>query len=295
MPATYSTKRSIKHPFQTFVETTDGTFPGSGTGTAFPFATLEFEIDGQYIDVGQVGPEDLLALIRGNKISRVRLSTVLSADTWNLLKWLATKIDFDTPSDTPAESRSGLFSVRFGSNVNYIKILGMKPESGDLKVESGKPIEFAVTFSVMDINDPTTTAPVGVTLATAFPSGAVYHHKNAALSFNGTSITVKSFNCSINRGTEEETVIGQETPYGNQAMFLDATGQFSGLWGVNASPLTDFNADTKGSMVLTFAASKTLTFNAKLLKQKVSVDNKGSGGIPMMWDFKYIDGMTVAA
>lgn len=293
--ANFATAKKIKHPFQTLVETTEGEFPTSGNFTAFPVATIELDVDGQYVDVGQIGPEDLLALIKGNKISKVRISSVLNADTWNLLKWACQKIDFDTPTNTPAESRSGLFSVRFGANVNYIKILGMKPVSGSPKIDAGKPDEFSAEFECVDVVDPTTTAPTVVVLATAFPSGTVYYHKNASLVFNGQTITFKTLTLTANRGTQAEVVAGQENPYGVQAYELNVAGSFTALWGVNSSPLTDFNADTKGSMVITFHTDKTLTFNAKLTKQKISVDNGAKGAVPQAWDFKYVDGMTVSA
>lgn len=294
--ASFATARKIKHPFQTLVETSEGEFPGSGTMTAFPVATIEFEIDGQFVDVGQIGPEALLALIKGNVISRVRLTSALTADSWNLLKWLATPMDFDTPTNTPAESRSGLFSIRLPTTVTYIKLLGMKPIQGSVKISPGSPHEFSCEYTCSGgIADPTTSAPAGVTLATAFPSGAVYHAKNASLSFNSNTITFKELNITINRGTEDETVAGQELPYGSQAYMLDAAGNFTALWGINSSPLTDFNADTEASMVITFHTSKTLTFDAKLTKKKTSVDNKSNAAAPEIWDFKHIDGMTVAA
>lgn len=293
MPQT-TTHRKIKHPLQSFVETTEGQFPVTGTGVAYPFATLELEVDGQYQDVGQCGPEELLTLVKNTEINTFRITAPINADIWDLIKWFTKPLNFDSPSGTAAESRSFLFSIRLNGIINYIKMLGVKPKSYSAKITGGRVDEVTFEFSCVDIADPTTSAPTGVTLATVFPSGAVYRGGQASLSFNGQSITFKELTLNVNRGTEGDEVAGQDIVYGNQVYMLDVAGSFTALWGVNSSPLTDYNADTEASLEITFAASKTITFNAKLTKRKNSLDNGSSVAAPEIWDFKFIDSMAVS-
>ncbi len=58
----------FQHPLQYIEETTlgEGVTPTSGSTTATPpVQTLSLNIDGQFIDISQVGNEDMASIIQG--------------------------------------------------------------------------------------------------------------------------------------------------------------------------------------------------------------------------------------
>lgn len=287
MSSVLTTARLVKKPLQWIAEVTEGTFPTSGTLTTVPFSNLEFNIDGQHVDVAQVGPEDFLTSVKGATMKDFRITGPM-LDT-DLLKWLINAQNFGTPTGTISESRSFLTSIYLNGTENYLKFTGVKPKSGSLKMERGKPHELSIDFQCMDISDPTTSAPTGVTISTTFPTGTVYHHKSGAdFSWNGSSVVARSVTININRNTTQEEVLNSYTPYAILPHQRDMTANVEGLW-VGNTLLTDFNSDTARQAIFTVSTtgSKTITCaTAKLTKSNIPIDSGDSSAVPQNWDMR---------
>lgn len=287
MSAVATTARLVKKPLQWIAETVEGTFPTSGTLTTVPFSNLEFTIDGQHVDVAQVGPEDFLTSIKGVPVEEFRITGPM-LDT-DLVKWLVNAQNFGTPTGTISESRSFLTSIYLNGTENYLKFTGVKPKSGSIKMERGKPHELSIEFVCMDIADPTTSAPTGVTISSTFPTGTPYHHKSgASVSWNGSTIPARSITLNINRSTSAEEVLDSYTPYTVLPHMRDMTANISGMW-LGNTLLTDYNSDTARQAIFTLTSTgpKTITCaTAKLLKSNIPIDAGDTEAVPQNWDMR---------
>ncbi len=287
--------RKVKKPFQILAETTEGQFPASGTFTSIPVKTLEIEKDGEYTPVEQIGPEDLMDIVRGNPKTKVR-TTGPMIDT-ELLKRLMNPANDTTPAGTVSESVSGLFSmlVDTGSGLQetYFKIVGMRPESGTPKFEKGKPHELSVVWSCLDWLAPTTTAPTVVVMQSTFPSGPVWRHKDMganAFQYNGVTIPVRSISIDVQRGTEVDEILGQEVGYGQQPYTRVMKATVSMLY-VAGDLLSDFNTQyTNRSYTITVNSTgpKTITGNCRVLKPKLPLDASSKEAIPQEWEIQLL-------
>lgn len=289
-----TSSRKVKRPFQILAETNEGEFPGSGTFTSIPVKSIEIEKDGEYTPVEQIGVEDLMDIVRGNPHTTVRTVGPM-LDTVQLMRLINAANDA-SPTGTVSESVSGLFSmlrdVGSGLVETFFKLVGMRPKSGTPKFEKGKPHELAIVWSVLDWLAPTTSAPGGVTMQAAFPSGTVLRHTHmgaAAFVWDGDNIPVRSISLNVDRGTEVDDILGQEVGYGQQPYGKTVTATVSMLY-VTDDLKTDFEADATKAYTITVNSTgpKTITGNGKLLKPKLPIDAGSKEAVPQEWEIQLL-------
>lgn len=283
-----TTVRKIKKPVQILAETTEGTFPATGSFVSFPCSSLEWEIDGQYVNVEQIGVEDIMEAAQGNLVTGIRTTGPL-IDTV-LLQRLMNAANDTTPAGTVSEPLSLLYSQLIDGTETYFKFVGVRVKSGSIKCERGKPHELSVSWECIELLTPTTTAPTGVTMVTTFPSGSVYKHKDmgaSALVWNSIALKFGSLTINVDRATKSIHIAGQSKPYAVEPMKRALTGSASLLY-LDHTAYTELNTDTERAYTVTLNSTgpKTITGNGKITKVKKT--NDAGGGDAIMADIDLV-------
>jgi hypothetical protein len=259
MAKTTTAKLFVKHP-QWVAESTEGTTP-----TASPSFTslgvvksVGIKVNGQFIDVAQVGSEDLIAIIQGLQEYETQFTLTVQNIT-GLLDRLFDASNYATPTGTVSETITIAFSIYLNGTQNYILCKGSRIKEGSLTMEVGKETEVSVSFTHMTITTPFSTSDAGLTTPTwaSLPTGAVWGHTDggtAPVSWNGSGIDCKKFTININRNSKPDYTLGNLDPHSSQPHGRRITGDFSTLW--TATTLeTDFKAGTARTLVCTIKTS----------------------------------------
>jgi hypothetical protein len=255
-----TTAKLFVNPPQWVVESTEGTTP-----TASPsFTSLgicksaSIKINGQFIDVAQIGSEDLITIIQGLQEYETQFTLSLTNIT-GLLDRLIDSSNYATPTGTVSETISILFSIYINGTLNYIICKGSRIKEGSVTMETGKETEVSVTFTHTTITTPFSTANAGLTTPTfvTVGTGTVWGHTDGGstpVSWNGSGIDCKKITININRNSKSDYTLGNIDPHSSQPHGRRITGDFTNLW--TATTLeTDFKAGTARTLAITLKTS----------------------------------------
>lgn len=260
---TTSAQLFVKVP-QYVEETTEGTTPtASPTFTACgPSSSLSVKIDGGFVEVGQLGAEDLIALVQGLQKYEVQIKTTLTNSTF--LKYGFNAANYATPTGTVSATLSILFSFYLNGTENFCIVKGARCKQVQVDMEIGKPTEATFDFEAVSIIAPITTANAGLTTPTfaSTPSGTVWDHLSGGaspVSWNSTGLDCKKFSITVNRNTTPDYTLGTATPFSTQPHGRKIAGDFTNLYTVTTLD-ADFRAGTARTLACVLkTATSTIT------------------------------------
>jgi len=288
MPDKSTTAQLLSGPVQYIEETTEGTTPTSGSTTSISATTVSIKKDGQFVDISQLGPEDLIAIIQGASKPESQIKLNLLSSTF--LKYLTNAANYATATGTISATLSIIIPIYLNNTVNYIVMKGSRPKSGSIALEVGKKHEVTIEFAHTSIAAPTSTAPSGLTLTTTFPSGAVWGWLDGGadpVSWNSVAQNCKKITININRNTTPDHTLGNYAPYGTQPHGRRISGDFVCLWTTNTLE-ADHDAGTARTLAVVLKSStSTLTItSAKLVKHDKDFDDEDTESIVEMASFR---------
>jgi hypothetical protein len=119
MAKTSSGQLFVKLP-QLVAESTEGTTPtASPTFTSLgAVQSLGFNIDGNFVDISQIGVEDLIAILQGQQVFESSIKLHLINSTF--IKRIMNAANYASPSGLISETFSLLFSVYLDGTENYV-------------------------------------------------------------------------------------------------------------------------------------------------------------------------------
>lgn len=261
-------------PVQYIEETTEGITPTTGSTTALSVKSVSIKKDGQFVDIDQVGTEDLLDIIQGMKKPELQLRVVASGIAF--IKRGFNAQNLGTITGTISATLSIIIPIRLNNIVNYLVFTGCRERQVAVTMDIGKEIEFTIDFVCKTSAKATTTAPTGLTLTTTFPTAAVFTWTDGGtspISWNAVAINAKKFTCTVARNTSVDHILGNIDPYGSLPHGRRITGDFTILY-TNTTLETDHDAGTKRTLVATFktgVAVLTLT-NTQLKTHSIDYD-----------------------
>ena len=222
--------------------------------------SLSIKKDGQYIDISQIGPEDLITLVQG--VNNHEWSVKYNMVNSTFLKYGVNAANFATPASTISKSLSILFSFYLNGTENYIFLKGSRCRSVSLSMEVGKPTE--VTMEFVCLNASVAASSHGLTTPTfaSASTGAVYDWAAGGadpVSCNSAAVNCKKFTISINRNTKVDYTLGNTTGHSSQPHGRRISGDFMSL--VTATTLeSDHNTGTARTLAVVLkSAVSTLT------------------------------------
>ena len=259
MAKTTTASLFVKHP-QWVVETTEGTTP-----TASPSFTslgvvksVGIKVGGGFIDIAQVGSEDLIAILQGLQEYETQFTLTVQNIT-GLLDRAFDAANFATPTGTTSETITIAFSIYLNGTQNYILCKGSRIKECTLTMEVGKETEVTVSFTHMTITAPFSTSDGGLTTPSwaSLPTGAVWGHTDggsAPISWNASGIDCKKFSITVNRNSKPDYTLGNIDPHSSQPHGRRISGDFTVLW--TATTLeADFRAGTARTLTATIKTS----------------------------------------
>lgn len=258
MPSTTTANLFIKHP-QWIEEATEGTLPASGGSFTSMGAvkSASIKINGNFVDVAQLGAEDLIAIVQGNQEYETSY-TLTPINGTDLFDRLFDAYNYGTPTGTVNKSISILFSIYLNGTENFIICKGSKIKDGSVTMEIGKETEVSVTFTHMSITTPNSSS--GTTSTTVgLPSGAVYDWLSGGatpFSWNGGQLC-KKVTININRNSKPDWTLGNLDPHSVQPHGRRISGDATILWTGTALE-TDFKAGTPRTLALTLKTSTSV-------------------------------------
>lgn len=267
MVKTSSAQLVIK-PFQFIEEVTEGTVPGAGTTTSIgPNTMISVKKDGQWVEVPQLGSEDIVSLNQGPLKFDFQVKFNLINSTF--LKYGVNAANYTTPTGTISASLTMLWSQWFNGTENYMVLKGTRPRSVTVDLEIGKPITATMDLIGMNIVDPSASAPAGITLQTAAPVGPVWDWISGganSVSWGGTAMDVKKFSVAINRNTREDWTLGNLNPFSTQPHGRRIGWNFTNLWDSTGTLEGDWRAGASKTLAVVLkSATSTLTLTSNYL------------------------------
>lgn len=246
-----------KHP-QWVVEATEGTTP-----TASPSFTslgvvksIAVKINGNFVDIAQVGSEDLITIIQGMQEYETQFTLTTTTIT-GLLDRAIDAANYGTPTGTVSETISIIFSIYLNGTENYIICKGSRIKDFSLNMEVGKETEITVSFIHMTITTPNSSHGLTTPTFASLPTGSVWGWTDggtAPISWNSTGLDCKKFSISINRNAKSSHTLGNLDPHSTQTHGRRISGDFSVLW--TATTLeADFKAGTARTLIATIKTS----------------------------------------
>lgn len=261
MVVTTSSQLFVKTP-QYVEETTEGTTPtASPTFTSCgPVDSLSIKIDGKYVDVAQLGPEDLEALVQGNQSYETKMKCFMTASTF--LKYSLNAANYATPSGSISTPLSIVFSVYLNGTENYVFLKGSRAKTVTITNDIGKPIEFTVDMVHTSITTPSSSHGLTTPTFAATPSAAVWTWTTggtAPITIGGSGVNAKKFSLTINRNTSEDWTLGNLDPFSSQPHGRRINGDVSILWTATTNEVS-FKADTAQTITCVLkSATSTIT------------------------------------
>lgn len=256
----------FSHPIQFLEETTEGTTPATGAWTAVgASSTLSIDIDGQHVDISQIGPEDIHSIASGQPQWETKM-TYQMVDS-SFAKYAVKAANFVTPTGTISKTLSVFFGIYLSGTINYIVLKGSRAKQISMTVEDGKPTVCTIDFVHTSIAIPSTSVPGG-TKVTAFPSGAVFDWLSGGadpLSWNGVAQKATRFSITINRNTTVDFVLGTQTGFGSQPHGRRISGDFTVLW-ISNTLETEFQQNQTRTLVMTLSTSPASALTVQSVK-----------------------------
>lgn len=289
MPDKTTTAQLVSHPLQFIVETTEGT-QATGTATVVGIVdSLGIKKDGAYIEVGQLGPEDLASLIKGLETFEWQVSIKPTSETF--FKRGIVAANYGTPAGTVSETMSVFFAIYLNGTINYINFLGSRPRDITYAREKGKDDICTMNFKSTDITAPSTTPPATVTLSSTFPTGTVWSHITGGatpLSVSGVGVNATKFSITVNRNTTEDHTLGNTKPYGTQPHGRRIGGDFMILWS-NDDVEVLYDAETLHTIALVLNSTGPVTLtcsNSAITTHGKDIDQASDEAVPEAATFK---------
>lgn len=263
MPKGTSSQLFVKVP-QICAETIEGTPITSGTYVNIgAVLSLSIKKDGGWQDVGQLGKEDLIALVQGLQTYETQVK--LAVLNTNFVKRLVNAANPSSPSGTVSEPFTMVFSIYLDGVENYIVCKGSRPKDGEFVREAGKVDEWTVTMVHTKITVPSTSHGIGGTpIFDNAPSGAVYSSYSGganSVSLGGIALNCKKISVKFNRNTKEDHTIGNPDPFGSLNHGRRVTWDMDVIW-TNNSMETDYETPTAKTLAVVLKTSTdTLTLS----------------------------------
>lgn len=254
MVVTTSSVLFVKHP-QWVAEATEGTTPTASPSFTSLGAvkTASIKINGNFVDVAQLGAEDLITIVQGQQDYETSF-TLSTVNATSIIARLIGAYNYATPSGLINETISILFSIYINGTENFIICKGSRIKEGSISMDIGKETEISVTFTHTTITTPFSTANAGLTTPTfaSLPSGAVWSWLDGGttpVSWSGTGILCKKVSISIARNSKPDYTLGNTDPHSSQAHGRRISGDFTTLW-TDTTLETDFKAGTARTLAI---------------------------------------------
>lgn len=273
MSAKTTTTTSFLRPIQFFPETNEGSFQDAAGNTyeaAGVVSKFSVKIDNSYRDISQIGPEDLIAILRGRKITESNLTIKLvdgAGGGKNLLRYCMNKQNRGTPAFTPNAPLSMATSFYLNGTEYWLKMLGSRARTISFSCGVEKDWEFSIDFFHTDILEPTTSAPAQATMTTTFPSGDPYDWLSGGanpVTFAGTALPVQEIAGTMNRNTNGDWVMGNRKAHSGQphGRRMGGTAKLLYMPYTGSTLLSGtMEADTAGTLAMVMkSAGLTLSF-----------------------------------
>lgn len=263
MSARATSAQQVIKPWQWAVETTEGTTPAAPAFTAVPVENLAFRIDGGFVDVGQIGPEDLLTIAQGPQTYESSVKLWLNSATY--LDYAVEAVNWATPAGTIAQTLTHLYSIYLAGTENYLLFKGSRARSASITLAVGRPVEATIDWVHTAITAP--AAAHGLTTPTFAPAPtdtAIWTWASGGtnpVSWNGAGIKAQNVTININRNTEVEHTLGNPDPYASLPHQRGISGTMACIW-TDTTMEADFRAATPrtlGIVLKTGVATLTLT------------------------------------
>ena len=265
MVSTASAVLFVKHP-QWVAETTEGTTPTASPSFTSLGAvkTASIKINGNFVDVAQLGAEDLITIVQGQQ--EYETSFTLSAvNTTSIIARLIGAYNYATPSGLINETISIIFSIYLNGTENYILCKGSRIKEGSISWDIGKETEITVSFTHTTITTPSSSHGLTTPTFASLPSGAVYDWLaggTTPVSWNASGILCKKFTLNIARNSKPDYTLGNLDPHSSQAHGRRISGDFTTLW-TNTTLETDFKAGTARTLAIVLKTSvSTITITS---------------------------------
>ena len=257
MVSTTSPVLFVKHP-QWVAETTEGTTPTASPSFTSLGAvkTASIKINGNFVDVAQLGAEDLITIVQGQQ--EYETSFTLSAvNATSIIARLIGAYNYATPSGLINETISIIFSIYLNGTENYILCKGSRIKEGSISWDIGKETEITVSFVHTSISTPSSSHGLTTPTFASLPSGAVYDWLAGGatpVSWNASGILCKKFTLNIARNSKADYTLGNLDPHSSQAHGRRISGDFTTLW-TNTTLETDFKAGTARTLAIVLKTS----------------------------------------
>lgn len=279
MSAKATAAQLIVKPLQYVEESTEGTTPtASPSFAAAGFVeSLSIKINGNFLDIGQIGAEDLVAIIQGNQVYEWQVKLHATSSTY--MKYALNAYNPGTPTGTISATLSQLFSIYLNGTENYIIMKGCRAKDISISVDIGKALDITINWVCMTVIQPITTSNAGLTtptFVTTTATGAIWDWiagGTTPVSWNSSAINCKKISITVNRNTKPEFTLGNLDAYSTLSHARGISGDLTVLWTTSTGSAleTDFRAGTARTLawVLKSATSTLTVTGAKLVDRTV--------------------------
>jgi hypothetical protein len=268
MVSTTSSVLFVKHP-QWVAEATEGTTPTSSPSFTSLGAvkTASIKINGNFVDVAQLGSEDLITIVQGQQEYETQF-TLSAVNASGIIARLIGASNYATPSGLINETISILFSVYLNGTENFIICKGSRIKEGSISLDIGKETEISVTFTHTTITTPASSSGLTTPTYASLPSGSVWDWISGGstpVSWNSSGILCKKITINISRNSKPDYTLGNLDPHSSQPHGRRISGDFTTLW-TSSTLETDFKAGTARTLaiVLKTATSTVTVTGAKI-------------------------------
>ena len=223
----------VKHP-QWVAESTEGTTPTASPSFTSLGAvkTASIKVNGNFVDIAQVGSEDLISIIQGQQ--EYETSFTLSAvNATGIIARLIGASNYATPSGLINETISIIFSIYLDGTENYIICKGSRIKEGSITMDIGKETEITVSFVHTTITTPNSSHGLTTPTFASLPSGAVWGWTDGGttpVSWNSVGQLCKKVTINIARNSKPDYTLGNLDPHSSQPHGRRITGDFTTLW-----------------------------------------------------------------
>src|SRR3990167_11388659 len=171
MVSTSSSVLFVKHP-QWVAEATEGTTPTASPSFTSLGAvkTAAIKINGNFVDVAQLGAEDLITIVQGQQDYETSF-TLSAVNATGIIARLIGAANYATPSGLINETISIIFSIYLNGIENYIICKGSRIKEGSIAMDIGKETEITVSFTHTTIITPASSHGLTTPTFAALPSG----------------------------------------------------------------------------------------------------------------------------
>lgn len=258
-----------------------------------PVESLGVKTEGGIVDVSQIGPEDVIALIDDLETFETIWKFKVTDATYAFIKRCINAANPTTPAGTVSESMTILFAFLLNNAKRYVVFKGSRIKDISGAVALGKEHLFTVTMIHTDITIPNVSHGLGgtPTLQTVFPTGDVWSWEKVAspISWGGTALNCTEFNFTVNRNAKANHIVGQTKPYNVKTHGRRIGGDFTTLY-TNVSLETDSRAPkTARTLIIILKTSFSLTFTStKISYSKEDLVSEGDADSVEKCTFKSI-------